>query len=194
MRRVFLLTLSFLSLNSFGQDQEIVRSDSINVSIVGRYMLIAYGIGIDLPIKQGSITIQVGVSGTPNSNLDFSKEKVTSIEYKHYSASKHPNDQYYFGIYSIYKRIDHPGPHETHYQGNWYESKNIGIGPLYGMKWYKGKRIYLEAFLGAHVGWRWGEKRIDEINSIPVESYYAADEFMYGIRFGFLIGFHPIKK
>ena len=157
-------------------------------------MLVAYGVGIDFPVKQSSITIQVGFSGTPNSHLDFTKEKVASIEYKHYAAAKYPSDQFYFGIYSIYKIIDHPGPHESTYQGNWTESKNIGIGPLYGMKWYKGKRFYLEAFLGAHVGWRWGEKRIDDVNSIPVESYYVTDEFMYGIRFGFLVGFHPIRK
>lgn len=194
VRRIFLLVFSFLTLNSFGQDQGMLRSDSINISLVGKYMLIAFGVGIDFPIKQSSVTVQVGFSGTPNSHLDFSKEKVASIEYKHYSATERPNDQFYFGIYSIYKRIDHPGPHESTYKGNWTESKNIGIGPLYGMKWYKGKKIYLEGFLGAHVGWRWGEKRMDDINSIPVESYYTADEFMYGIRFGFLVGFHPIKK
>ena len=182
------------------QQDKNFRSDTLNFSIQVRYLFVSFGAGVEFPFRQHSFGFQLGYNAVPvdgNIYLDFNLEKVGALEYKRYFQRKaNFAKQYYYGSYLLLKRIEHASPHDEDWNGDWYESNSMNIGPLFGYKWYSGQRVYGELFFGVHGGWQWGDLRWD--NRAPSgernPSYQQAKKIAYGLRLGFSIGFHPIKK
>lgn len=195
----FLLFLPGLPLNA--QQAINLRSDSLNFSIQLRYLFISYGAGVEFPIRQHSFGFQLGQNFLPpqgNWYLDFNKITVFAGEYKRYFPPKAAsNKQFWLGGNLLFKQTDYGSPEEADWEGNWYKSKSVNIGPLMGWKFYRGPRLYTELFAGLHVGWQWGDLRWD--NRDPVTrrrnpTYENADKWVWGTRLGASLGWHPFKK
>ncbi|AHM59960.1 hypothetical protein D770_08485 [Flammeovirgaceae bacterium 311] len=182
------------------QQIEGYRSDSLNFSVQARYLIVSFGAGVELPFRQHSFGLQAGFNGVPiegNIYNEFNIEKIAALEYKRYYpwrgiTGKH----FYYGSYLIFKNTEHGSPHDADWEGQWYMSHSVNAGPLWGIKSYKGSRLYSDYFMGLHGGWQWGELKWDNRDPdthLRYPTYADAAKVSWGIRVGLSLGFHPVR-
>lgn len=196
-----LILLMLLSRGLEAQEGKTYRSDTLNFSVQLRYLFISFGAGVEFPFRQHSFGLQAGYNAVPvdgNIYHDFNFEKVVAPEYKRYFRTKSkPGKQFYYGSYLLFKYTKYASPEDQDWEGEWYESNSISVGPLLGYTRYSGKRTYIDLFLGGHGGWQKGELRRDNRDPVSGErnpAYEQAKKVVYGIRLGLSLGFHPVRK
>ena len=148
---IIIILMTSVSLRA----QQNYRSDTINFSVQLRYLILSFGGGVEFPFRNHSFGLQVGQNYIPpggNWTIGFNVVKMAAIEYK-----KYVNQTFYYGSYVLYNQTDYESPEEGVWDGEWSESESANLGALAGVKFYRGRRIYLELFAGLHFGWQWGQ-------------------------------------
>lgn len=199
-----ILSLSFALLFSLplrAQQMESYRSDTLNFSLQLRYLLFSIGGGVEFPFRQHSFGLQLGQNYLPpdgNWFMDFNAITLAAAEYKRYISNKHSSaSQFYYGSHVLFKYTDYGSPEEVDWEGHWYKSKSINIGPLVGWKVYPGRRIYFELYGGLYGGWQWGDLRFDNRDPVSRDitpTYQKAGKGVWGSRVGISLGLHPFSK
>ncbi|WP_224998038.1 hypothetical protein [Cesiribacter sp. SM1] len=147
------------------QQAQTYRSNSLNFSVQARCLLVSLGAGVEFPFRLHSFGLQAGFNAVPiegNIYNEFNIEKIAALEYKRYYPWKGRRDKhFYYGSYLILKNTEHGAPHGADWEGQWYKSHSVNIGPMWGVKSYRGSRFYFDYFMGLHAGWQWGSLRWD---------------------------------
>lgn len=196
-----LISISFILLLSLplrAQEPEIYRSDTLNVSIQLRYLIFSLGAGVEFPFRQHSFGLQVGQNYLPpegNFFVGFNRITVAASEYKRYSPPARPGSlgQLYYGSHLLLMHTNYISPEEGYWDGNWYKSNSISIGPLGGWKNYVHRNVYFEFFAGLYGGWQWGQLRWnneDPVTGKTDPTYQKASKGVWGTRMGISLGLH----
>ena len=203
MIRVFisLSLILLLSLPSGAQQIKSYWSDTLNFSVQLRYLLFSMGGGVEFPFRQHSFGLQLGQNYLPpegNWFMDFNTITVAAAEYKRYVRKKRISaSQFYYGSHLLFRHTDYGSPEEVDWEGHWYKSKSLTIGPLIGWKRYAGRRAYFEFFIGIHGGWEWGDLKWDNRDPLSGKrnpTLQKANEGTLSGRAGISLGLHPFRK
>lgn len=176
--------------NAHAQDSTAYRSDTLHLSFSGTFIILSIGGGVEYPFKQSSIGFKISYTYFLNSN------KYHYLEYKYYSSHSAPGKHFYYGVhlaqnFTEYSRWGLFGEQDP-WKGQWYRSRSLLAGPLFGFRLYNYHQWYWDIFFGLNVGYRWGIRRWDHYEPdswrLLSRQYEKDSSFKYGARIGVSLG------